>query len=165
MIENTAYIQKKGDKYCVRSKNNPDWSGGCYDTKAEAEKRLNQVEMFKHMKKANIFDIAVRIAALGDNVNVKCKECGHIGLKRSGTFTAKCPICGINQPVESERSELKAKALARAKAKGDKAIILNPPEMIADYDGNRFEAVAIYEYGSSLYAIPADNGPDRILPD
>ena len=46
----TAVIRKEGDKYCVRSEKNKDWSGGCYDTKEEAEKRLQQVEMFKHMK-------------------------------------------------------------------------------------------------------------------
>ncbi|HED38639.1 MAG TPA: hypothetical protein ENI76_10420 [Ignavibacteria bacterium] len=45
-----GYIQHKGDKWCVKSHNNKDWSGGCYDTKHEAEKRLKQVEMFKHMK-------------------------------------------------------------------------------------------------------------------
>jgi hypothetical protein len=47
----TAYIKKEKGKWCVKSPNNPKWSGGCYDTKAEAEKRLGQVEMFKHMKK------------------------------------------------------------------------------------------------------------------
>jgi len=45
----TGYIQHKGDKWCVRSEKNKDWSGGCYDTKGEAEDRLKQVEMFKHM--------------------------------------------------------------------------------------------------------------------
>lgn len=49
--ERVSYVKKvPGKGYCVKSKGNPDWSGGCYPTKAEAEKRLNQVEMFKHMK-------------------------------------------------------------------------------------------------------------------
>jgi hypothetical protein len=48
--EHTAIIRKEKGKYCVRSPGNPDWSGGCYDTKAEAESRLGEVEMFKHMK-------------------------------------------------------------------------------------------------------------------
>jgi len=49
--EHTSYIKKtKGKGYCVKSKDSPDWSGGCYPTKGEAQKRLNQVEMFKHMK-------------------------------------------------------------------------------------------------------------------
>jgi hypothetical protein len=46
----SSYIQKKNGKYCVKSKKNPNWSGGCYNTKAEAEKALARVEMFKHMK-------------------------------------------------------------------------------------------------------------------
>lgn len=44
----TAVIRKEKGKYCVRSPNNPDWNGGCYDTKGEAEKRLSEVEYFKH---------------------------------------------------------------------------------------------------------------------
>jgi len=45
-----AYIKKEDGKYCVKSKKSPDWNGGCYDTKEEASKRLQQVEAFKHMK-------------------------------------------------------------------------------------------------------------------
>lgn len=48
-FEQTAYIKKEKGKYCVKSEKNPDWSGGCYDTKEEAKKRLGEVEMFKHM--------------------------------------------------------------------------------------------------------------------
>ncbi len=51
-IETIGKILKKKGKWCVVS-GNPDssWSGGCFDTKAEAEKRLRQVEYFKHNKK------------------------------------------------------------------------------------------------------------------
>lgn len=44
----TAVIREEGGKFCVRSPNNPDWNGGCYDTKGEAKKRLQEVEYFKH---------------------------------------------------------------------------------------------------------------------
>lgn len=40
------YDFKKGE-YCVYSPNNPDWVGGCYDTKEEASERLKQIEFFK----------------------------------------------------------------------------------------------------------------------
>lgn len=51
-IGRTSVIRKnKKGEYCVKSESNPDWSGGCYSTKEEAEERLKQVEMFKHMKK------------------------------------------------------------------------------------------------------------------
>ncbi len=46
MVE--AVIRKEGDEWCVRSPDNPDWSGGCYKSKGAAEKRLQQVEFFKH---------------------------------------------------------------------------------------------------------------------
>lgn len=50
-----GYIKKHGPgKYEVKSRNNPDWSGGTYKTKAEAEKRLERVEMFKSMAKSGI---------------------------------------------------------------------------------------------------------------
>jgi hypothetical protein len=49
-----AYIKKIQEdgkiKYEVKSESNPDWSGGIYNTKEEAEDRLRQVEFFKHNK-------------------------------------------------------------------------------------------------------------------
>lgn len=54
-INKEAYIQQtksKGKtKYVVRSEKNPNWHGGTYSSRSEAEKRLAEVEMFKHMKK------------------------------------------------------------------------------------------------------------------
>lgn len=43
----SAVIREEDGKFCVRSPNNKDWNGGCYDTKGEAEKRLQEVEFFK----------------------------------------------------------------------------------------------------------------------
>lgn len=51
----TAVIEKEKGQYCVRSPNNPSWSGGCFDSKGEAEKRLNEVEYFKS-KEAYTYD-------------------------------------------------------------------------------------------------------------
>ena len=45
-----AVIRKEKGEYCVRSPDNPDWNGGCYQSKGEAERRLKQVEWFKHNK-------------------------------------------------------------------------------------------------------------------
>lgn len=48
-VKSVGYVKKiPGKGYCVKSKKNPDWNGGCYKTKAEAEKRLRQIEFFKH---------------------------------------------------------------------------------------------------------------------
>lgn len=42
-------VQRDGKtKYEVQSESNKDWSGGIFDTREEAEKRLRQVEYFKH---------------------------------------------------------------------------------------------------------------------
>ncbi len=45
-----AVIRKEKGEYCVRSPDNADWNGGCYPSKGEAEKRLEQVEYFKSKK-------------------------------------------------------------------------------------------------------------------
>ena len=45
-----AVIRKEHGEYCVKSPDNPDWSGGCYPSKEKAEERLRQVEFFKHNK-------------------------------------------------------------------------------------------------------------------
>jgi hypothetical protein len=47
----TAVIRKYGSKskpYCIYSKSGKKL--GCYPTRKQAEKRLAQIEMFKHMK-------------------------------------------------------------------------------------------------------------------
>ena len=43
-------IQRQGRKYVVLSEKTGR-TFGTYDTKAEAEKRLRQIEFFKHVKK------------------------------------------------------------------------------------------------------------------
>jgi hypothetical protein len=58
-VKHVGYVKKEKGKYCVHSETNKDWNGGCYDTKGEADKRLQQVEFFKH-KGAS--DIVIRVA-------------------------------------------------------------------------------------------------------
>lgn len=51
--EQHGVVEKvKGKGYCVKSEKSPDWSGGCYPTRGEAEGRLKQVEYFKHKASA-----------------------------------------------------------------------------------------------------------------
>jgi hypothetical protein len=54
-IYTNSYIKPKKQKgktvYEVKSPKNDDWSGGTFPTKEKAEKRLKEVEMFKHIKK------------------------------------------------------------------------------------------------------------------
>jgi len=61
-------IRKEGDKYVVRSKKGK--SMGKYDSKSAAEKRLRQVEMFKHMAESIKLseaerDIQVEVPGIG----------------------------------------------------------------------------------------------------
>lgn len=63
-----AVIRKEKGQYCVRSPDNPDWNGGCYDSKGEAEKRLQQVEYFKRQAGSGPGDIRIEIEAKGDGV-------------------------------------------------------------------------------------------------
>jgi hypothetical protein len=46
----SAVIREENGEYCVRSPDSPTWSGGCFKTKGEAEKRLSEVEYFKGKK-------------------------------------------------------------------------------------------------------------------
>jgi len=52
-IKKKGYVKKVQEggktKYEVKSPKNSTWSGGTYNTKEDAEKRLKEVEMFKHM--------------------------------------------------------------------------------------------------------------------
>jgi len=54
-IYTNAYIKPKKQKgktvYEVKSPKNDDWSGGTFSSKDKAKKRLQEIEMFKHMKK------------------------------------------------------------------------------------------------------------------
>jgi hypothetical protein len=57
--EQTGVVRKTpGKGYCVKSEKNPDWSGGCYPTKGEADDRLEQVEAAKHAKASSGLSMA-----------------------------------------------------------------------------------------------------------
>jgi len=68
-----AYVKKTpGGKYEVKSESNPDWSGGTYDSKEAAEKRLQQVEFFKH-KKSEVEETIEKIAA-GQQIDPRIQQ-------------------------------------------------------------------------------------------
>jgi hypothetical protein len=51
------------NEWCVKAESGINM--GCYNSKSEAEKRLRQIEMFKHMKKSSVIcSIARRIAGI-----------------------------------------------------------------------------------------------------
>lgn len=44
-----SVVRKVGNEYCVFSKDGKNL--GCYDAKKDADERLKQIEMFKHINK------------------------------------------------------------------------------------------------------------------
>ena len=48
LLKDQAYVKKVGKEWCVFSESGKKL--GCYPTRPAAEKRLKQIEMFKHMK-------------------------------------------------------------------------------------------------------------------
>jgi predicted nucleic-acid-binding Zn-ribbon protein len=68
MIEKSAKIVKRKNEYCVISEGGRNM--GCYPSRSGAEKRLKQVEMFKHMKKKNATYHSAALEALftGDTI-------------------------------------------------------------------------------------------------
>jgi hypothetical protein len=80
-VNKKAVIREEGGKFCVRSPNNPDWNGGCYDTKGEAEDRLKEVEFFKRNKASMDYSYD-RTASVEPPPNEhyveKCSKCGTV---------------------------------------------------------------------------------------
>lgn len=62
-LEKIAYIVKEKSKWCVKSEKGKNM--GCYKSKAEAKKRLQQIEFFKH-KKGELLE---RMADIGDRID------------------------------------------------------------------------------------------------
>jgi hypothetical protein len=60
-----AVIRKEKGEFCVRSPDNPDWSGGCYPSEGEAEKRLEQVEWFKNKAAGTVATHVVEVYTTG----------------------------------------------------------------------------------------------------
>jgi hypothetical protein len=83
-LEQTAIVVKEDGKWCVKSEKNPDWNGGCYKTKAEAEARLKQVEMFKHMgssklakEKSEYDELYSKVLEFDDKLDKEWQAHGH----------------------------------------------------------------------------------------
>ena len=87
-LNKEAIIVEEDGKFCVRSPKNKKWNGGCYPTRAAAEKRLKEVEVFKHMK-SSLQPLSKKEANVMDT---KCEECGEpLGPE---AFLSKWPVCG-----------------------------------------------------------------------
>lgn len=79
-LSKTSKVVNEGDKYTAKSEKGKNF--GTYDTKEEAEKRVQQMEMFKHMKKKK--------SALDNFITVDASEVGNIKVIANGEVIKTC---------------------------------------------------------------------------
>ena len=91
-MELHEYIKKEGSKWVVYSDSGKNM--GTYSTKAEAEKRLKQIEMFKNMKESDIMENLKEQAGQGQGV-------GNPKQNDGGVSFCVCPSCG--KEIEHDR--------------------------------------------------------------
>ena len=77
-----AIIRRVGKQWCVFSSSGKRM--GCYSSRKGAEKRLKQIEMFKHMKNG---EKAAR-------QHCYCRACGAEFFTNKACYEATCPVCG-----------------------------------------------------------------------
>jgi hypothetical protein len=99
ILKEDAYIKKVGSKWCIFSEDGRNL--GCKGSKKEAEDRLAEIEMFKHMKSGQEESVkkSRRKFCICDNCGVEfttTKECD----------LTKCPSCGEYKGVDVEDEEM-----------------------------------------------------------
>jgi hypothetical protein len=92
ILTEIAVIVKKGSQWCVMSESGG--SLGCYGSRKEAQDRLAQVEMFKHMK-------STKAGQEFSRQQCECDQCGAIYWTPDMCQDAYCPICHAG-PGENE---------------------------------------------------------------
>jgi hypothetical protein len=95
--------KEKGKGYCVKSPNNPDWNGGCYPSKAEAEKRLQQVEYFKRQgsdktkgQRSPHLTVINRRSSVGETTYPADHQFG-LKVPKGGSACSKCRFVSENK--------------------------------------------------------------------
>lgn len=88
----TSIIRKIGNEYCVLSESGKRM--GCYSSKKEAQERLKQIEMFRHMNSE--VESAKRTKCL-------CNDCGSEFSSGRLCYLSYCPVCGTYGDSEELR--------------------------------------------------------------
>lgn len=83
-LKEEAYIRKVGKQWCVFSEEGRRL--GCYSSRPAAEKRLKQIEMFKHMKMKSEEEFSSQ--------ECYCHACGAYFMSRKRCDQGRCPKCG-----------------------------------------------------------------------
>lgn len=82
VYKDIAYIKKVGKEWCVKSEAGKPM--GCYPSRKQAEDRLKDIEMFRHMKS-------------GDELASQecwCHSCGNYFFTNRRCDLVRCPVCG-----------------------------------------------------------------------
>jgi hypothetical protein len=89
-LKEEAYIKKVGKEWCVFSEKGRRL--GCYSTRPAAQRRLRDIEMFKHMK-SDEEDTA-------SSQSCYCTACGgYFTARNKRCDQAKCPNCGESDDI------------------------------------------------------------------
>lgn len=81
LLKDTAVIRKVGKEWCVFSESGKRM--GCYNSRKAAERRLKQIEYFKHQKSG------VEVAAF----YCYCRDCGIYFYSNKRCDQSRCPGC------------------------------------------------------------------------
>jgi len=84
ILTENAVIVKRGNKWCIISETGKNL--GCKPTRPAAEKRLKQIEMFKHMKNKGTAEEFAK-------AECECGACGAIFYTPQNCNEAVCPVC------------------------------------------------------------------------
>jgi hypothetical protein len=74
-----GYIRKKGSEWCVFSESGKPM--GCYPSIKQAQDRLKEIDMFKHMKSGS------------EPQDCYCPDCGSYSETNGKCRYAECPVC------------------------------------------------------------------------
>jgi hypothetical protein len=96
ILREDAYIRKVGKEWCIFSEDGDNL--GCKGSKKEAEDRLAEIEMFKHMK-SSTHDSASRYHFC------ICQNCGVEFAATKYCDETKCPACGEYKGMDVEDLE------------------------------------------------------------
>ena len=97
LLKEVAYIKKVGSEWCVFGESGRKM--GCYSSRKQAEDRLAQVEMFKHMKSD------VDTASARECV---CENCGTNFSSYKNCDESRCPTCGEYEAHEPDDEQEKS---------------------------------------------------------
>jgi hypothetical protein len=90
IITETAVVAKDGNQWCVFSETGRKL--GCYGSKPAAEKRLKQIEMFKHMKMKSGEEFGKQ--------ECECGSCGAIFWTSTRCDLSICPVCHEQDDID-----------------------------------------------------------------